>query len=80
MGKKWTQKVEICYTNFTLPQNVAGYVHTSREPELVYTIQLISVYIKATYNILAFLKKSKRGIFFYSYTSLKLLITEWRKI
>lgn len=59
------QKVEICYTHFTLPQNVTGYVHTSTDPELMYTIQLISVYIKATYNILVFLKESKRGIFLH---------------
>lgn len=39
-------EVEICY--FTLPQNVAEYVHPGREPKLMYTIQVFYVCIKTT--------------------------------
>lgn len=47
MGKR-TPKVEMCYTCFTLSQDVPEYVHTNREPACMYKKQLISVYSQAT--------------------------------
>lgn len=64
-GKKSTQKFEMCYTCFTLSQNVPEYVHSSRELVCIYKMQMISVYFQATKNILLLSEKSKGGILLY---------------